>query len=83
MPDYCFNKISGLQPAVLLRKSPAQLFLVIIPKFFRTAFFKRTIERLLLENCILSFSQILKLNKMIVICTSLAEHFTVKTIEIC
>ena len=53
MPDYCFNKISGVQLAVLLRKSPAQLFLVIIVKFFRTAIFKRTTYQLLLENCIL------------------------------
>ena len=52
-PDYCFNKISGLQLAVLLRKSPAQLFLVIMAQFFRTAIFKRTTYQLLLKNCIL------------------------------
>ena len=45
MLEYCFNKISGLRPAVLLR-----YYTVIISNFFWTANFKKTNKRLLPEN---------------------------------
>ena len=63
MPDYYFNKISGLQPAVLLSKFPAQIFLVIILKFFRTATFKKTTEQLLLEIAYCNFHRFLNSTK--------------------